>query len=240
MNQLGFSTVHPSTVPEIIDLTSPSPKKDTTKMSDMRRYPKTEAALPSCFRGPEFTKVKVSALLKVYDIYTKYPDPSQIKKTAELLGLTAKQVLCWFRNRRARERRQRRYMQYLELRKTRFQPCSPCLSSSTSIDSGTTTSSVSPLPSTPNDDTHQSSFEFPGVPCMFQSSPDSAPSPSFPPSPSSHFDAIQPSYNLSWSPDAVDSCFPGHGLFEPLPLHADVTWSLQRYGDGCSGVLQSW
>ncbi|XP_070579179.1 paired box protein Pax-6-like [Ptychodera flava] len=231
MNQLGLSTVHPSINPEIIDLTSPSRKKDTTKMSDMRRYPKTEAALPSCFRGPEFTKVKVSALLKVYDVYTKYPDQTQIKKTAELLGLTAKQVLCWFRNRRARERRQRRYMRNLELRKTRFQPCS-------SIDSGTTTSSVFPLPSTPSEDI-QSSFEFPGVPCMFQSPTDSAPSPSFPQSPSSHFDPIQPSYNLSWSPDAVDSCFPGHGLFEPLPLHADVTSRLPRYGDGCSCVPQS-
>ncbi|XP_070579083.1 homeobox protein OTX1 A-like [Ptychodera flava] len=205
--------------------------KNTMKMTDSHRYLETEAGQPSCFRGPAFTKDKVKVLLQVYDNYTKYPDPTQIKQTAELLGLTAKQVQCWFRNRRARERRQRRYMQYLELRDTLLRPYSPCVSSPQSTHSDSTMSATL-------SESTQSSFEFPGMPCEFQSSPDSALSPSLPPSPPSHFHPVDPCYNLTWTPDAVDSCWSGHVPCVPLPFHCGVICNLPRYGNGYSAVPQ--
>ncbi|XP_070579191.1 homeobox protein prophet of Pit-1-like isoform X2 [Ptychodera flava] len=229
--QQDLSTVHSSTVPVTVDLTSNSPQKGTTKMRDRRRYLKTKAGQPSCFRGPAFTKDKVTALLRVYSDYAKYPDPARVKKTAELLGLTVKQVKCWFRNRRARERQQRKYMQYMELKDTLLQSFSPCVSSPESTDTRSTTSA------TPCD-SNQICFEFPSMPRAFQSSPDSALSPSLPPSPPSHFDPIKPSYNLTWSPDAVDSCWQGHVPCVPLPFHCAVICGLPRYGNGYSAVPQ--
>ncbi|XP_070579182.1 homeobox protein OTX1 A-like [Ptychodera flava] len=230
-NQPELSTVHSSTVPVTVDLTSNSLKKGTRKMRDRHRYLKTEAGQPSCFRGPAFTKDKVTALLRVYSDYAKYPDPAQVKKTAELLGLTVKQVKCWFRNQRARERQQRKYMQYMELKDTLLQSFSPCVSSPESTDTHSTTSAT-------QCDSNQTCFEFPGMLRAFQSSPNSALSPSLPPSPPGHFDPVEPSYNLTWSPDAVDSCWQRLVPCVPLPFHCGVICGLPRYGNGYSAVPQ--
>ncbi|XP_070579193.1 homeobox protein prophet of Pit-1-like [Ptychodera flava] len=229
-NQQDLSTVNSSTVPVTVDLTSNSPKKGTKKLRYRHRYLKTEAGQPSCFRGPAFSRDRVTALLQVYNDYTKYPDSEQVKKTAELLGLTAKQVKCWFRNRRARERQQRNYMQRLELKDTFLQSCSPHVSSPQSTDIHSTANA------TPYD-SNQTSFEFPSI-FVFQSSPDSALSPSLPPSPPSYFNPVEPSYNLTWSPDAVDYCWPGHVPCVPLPFHCGVICGLPRYGNGYSAVPQ--
>ncbi|XP_070579183.1 homeobox protein SIX2-like [Ptychodera flava] len=196
-------------------------------MPSKNLYQQIRTWQPSFFRSPSLMRVREKALLTVYDDYTKYPNPTQVKKTAELLGMTTKQVQFWFRDRRARERRQRRYMQRLKLRDTRVQLCS------SSVDSDATTSDVSSTPATPSESA-QHSFEFPDMPCMFQSSPYSTPSPNLSPSQSGRFHPIE----TSWSADAVDSCWPGHVPCVPLPFHRRVTCSLPRYGNGYSAVPQ--
>ncbi|XP_070579188.1 homeobox protein OTX1 A-like [Ptychodera flava] len=193
-------------------------------MTSKNLYQQIKTWQPSFFRSPSLMRVREKALLTVYDDYTKYPNPTQVKKTVELLGMTTKQVQFWFRDRRARERRQRRYMQRLKLRDTRVQLCS------SSVNSDATTSDVSSTPGTPSESA-QPSFEFPDMPCMFQSSPYSTPSPSLSPSPSY---PIEP----SWSADAVDSCWPGHVPCVPHSCHCGVICGLRRYGNGYSAVPQ--